>query len=181
MIGVTLDPDGSIRHLNTLQGFIHGPRHPAQRERLEDLQAELLKGGFGPGLSDNIVLDMWEKYVLLCCIAGTCCLLRASVGQIARTQDGAALMLEMLADCTAVAKAAGFPPRPGYLEATRHTVTDVDSTNDSSLQRDLRRGGKVEADQIVGDMLARARAAGRPATLLRAAYAQLQAYEAQRG
>ena len=48
------------------------------------------------------------------------------------------------------------------------------------MLRDLQRGGKVEADHIVGDMLARVRAAGRPATLLRAAYAHLQVYEAQR-
>jgi 2-dehydropantoate 2-reductase len=179
LIGATLDPDGTIRHINTLQGFIHGARCPAQRERLERLQGELLRGGFGPVLSDDIVLDMWEKFVLLCSIAGICCLLRANVGQIARTRDGASLALEMLADCVAVAGAAGFPPRPGFLEATRQSLTDRDSANAPSMLRDLQRGGAVEAEQIVGDMLARAEALGRPATLLRAAYAQLQAYQAQ--
>ena len=126
LIGVTLDPDGTIRHLNTLQGFIHGPREPAQRERLELLQTELVKGGFGSALSDNILLDMWEKFALLCSLAGTCCLLRATVGQIARTQDGAALMLEMFADCIAAAEAAGFPPRPEFLAATHAMLTDRD-------------------------------------------------------
>ncbi len=180
VIGAALDPDGTIRHLNTTQGFSHGPRTPAQRERAERLQAELLKGGFAPVLSDNILLDMWEKFTLLSTLAGMTCLLRANVGQIARTGEGAALMLEMFADGTAAAEAAGFPPRPRFLEATRQWLTDRDSGNAASMLRDLQRGGPVEADHIVGDMLARVRATGRPATLLRAAYAQLQAYAVQR-
>ncbi len=180
MIGVTLDPDGAIRHLNTMQRFSHGPRSPAQRDRLERLQAELVNGGFGPVLSDTILLDMWEKFIFLCTVATMTCLMRATVGQIVRTQEGAALMLETFADCTAAAEAAGYSPREPFLEDTRKKLIDPDSPMAASMLRDLQRGGAVEADHIVGDILARARAAGRPATLLRAAYAQLQAYEAQR-
>jgi 2-dehydropantoate 2-reductase len=50
----------------------------------------------------------------------------------------------------------------------------------ASMLRDMQGGRAIEADHIVGDMMARARAAGRAATLLRAAYAHLQAYVAQR-
>jgi 2-dehydropantoate 2-reductase len=39
----------------------------------------------------------------------------------------------------------------------------------------------VEADHIVGDMLARAKAAGLAAPMLRAAYAHLQVYQATLG
>jgi 2-dehydropantoate 2-reductase len=48
------------------------------------------------------------------------------------------------------------------------------------MLRDLQRGGPTEADHIVGDMLGRAKALGLPATVLRACYAHLQAYQAQR-
>jgi 2-dehydropantoate 2-reductase len=179
-IGVTLDPDGTIRHLNKGQGFIHGPRTPAQRDRSASLQTELVKGGFGPVLSDTILLDMWEKFSFLCSIAAMTCLMRGNVGQIARSQEGTALMEEMFADCAAAAEAAGFPPRQRFIEFTRRQLTDRESTGAASMLRDLQRGGAVEADHIVGDMLARARTAGRPATLLRAAYTHLQAYESQR-
>ena len=179
-IATTLESDGTIRHLNELQGFAHGHRGPGQRERAERLQAELEKARFGPVLSDNILLDMWEKFTFLCTLAGMCCLMRATVGQIARTQEGAALMLEMFADCAAAARAAGFAPRERFLENTTRMLTDPDLPLTASMLRDLQRGGAVEADHIVGDMLARARAAGRPAPLLRAAYAHLQAYQSQR-
>jgi 2-dehydropantoate 2-reductase len=180
LVALTMEPDGTIRHLAKVQGFAHGPRTAPQRERAERLQAELVKGGFLPVLSDNIMRDMWEKYAFICTLAGTNSLLRANVGEICRTQDGAALTLEMLDDCVAVAVAAGYPPRESFLEATRKRLIDPDSDFAASMLRDIQSGGAVEADHIVGDMAARARAIGRPATLLRAAYAQLQAYAMQR-
>ena len=50
----------------------------------------------------------------------------------------------------------------------------------ASILGDIEKGGPVEARQIVGDMLARARAADVAAPNLRFAYAHLQAYEARR-
>jgi 2-dehydropantoate 2-reductase len=47
----------------------------------------------------------------------------------------------------------------------------------ASMLRDLESGGRVEADQIVGDMLRRGRALGVDVALLRVAYAHLQAYQ----
>ena len=48
------------------------------------------------------------------------------------------------------------------------------------MLRDLEAGQQVEAGQIVGDMLARARKADQEALLLQVAYSSLQAYQAQR-
>jgi len=48
------------------------------------------------------------------------------------------------------------------------------------MLRDLEAGQQVEAQHIVGDMLARARAAGHAAPWLMAAYCHLQAYQAER-
>ncbi len=179
-IGVTMEADGTIRHLNLTPVFRHGPRSPGQRAPSEQLQAALAKGGATFELSDNILLAMWQKWVFLCSAAALTCMMRATVGQIVRTQDGAALMLETVADCTAAAQAAGFPPSQRFLEEIGKRLTDPDSPLAASMLRDIQGGKATEADHILGDMLARARAAGRPATVLRAAYAHLQAYAAQR-
>jgi len=179
-IAVTMEADGTIRHLNLPPIFRHGPRFPAQRARSEQLQAVLAAGGSGFTLSDNILLDMWQKWVFLCSVAAMNCVMRAPVGQIARTQDGAALMAETIADCTAAAQAAGFAPSPKFLEDLGKRLTDPDSPLAASMLRDVQGGKATEADHIVGDMLARARACGRPATVLRTAYSHLQAYAAQR-
>jgi 2-dehydropantoate 2-reductase len=48
------------------------------------------------------------------------------------------------------------------------------------MLRDINKGGAIEGDHIVGDMLRRARSFGLATPLLRIANAHLQAYEAER-
>jgi 2-dehydropantoate 2-reductase len=179
-ISLTVDPDGAVHHLAPMQRWAHGPRLPAQQARSEALQAAFAQGGFGSVLSGNIVLEMWEKWCFLCALAVMSCLMRAGVGPIARTRDGAALMLEVFDDCIAAATAAGYAPRPDFVARTQKMLTDPDTAFAASMLRDVQKGGPVEADHIVGDMLEHVRALNRPATLLRAAYALLQVYQAQR-
>ena len=179
-IGVTMDPDGTIRHLTPGVGLTFGARDPSQAERCAALTAELARGGFKPRHSEAIIQDMWQKFVFLCSIAAMCCLMRGGVAKIVATEDGAALMLEMLEDCAAVAAAAGHPPSEAFMATTRRAFTDSASPNAPSMLRDLIAGNRVEAAHIVGDMLARAKAIGRSAPLLRAAYAHLQVYQAAR-
>jgi 2-dehydropantoate 2-reductase len=45
------------------------------------------------------------------------------------------------------------------------------------MYRDLQRGSKIEADQIVGDLLARGSKAGIATPLLAAAYTHLAVYQ----
>ena len=177
---VGMEPDGLIRHQGQAQTFVHGERHPAQAEQFAALTPMLARGGFSPRHSREIEQDMWEKFVFICTAMAGCCLMRGGVGEVARTNDGAALLLEILEDCAAVAAAAGHAQRPAHAEFCRRTLTDPASPNVPSMLRDLRQGNRVEADHVVGDMLARVRALGRPAPLLRAAYANLQVYQAAR-
>ncbi|MDE2200285.1 MAG: hypothetical protein KGJ41_14805, partial [Rhodospirillales bacterium] len=59
LIGITLDADGTVRHLNKAQGFVFGERHPSQVARCEALQETLKRGGFAPRHSHEIMQDMW--------------------------------------------------------------------------------------------------------------------------
>ena len=180
-IAVTLDDDGTVRHLNNLAMFGYGPRSPAQGGFCDALKPQLARGGFDLVGSPEITQMMWEKWVFLCSIAAMNCLFRANVGSIVRaTPDAAGLMAQMVDECTAVATAAGHTPRPPADARARSQLTDPQGQWMASMLRDLQRGGAVEADHVVGDMLARAKAAGTPDMLLRVAYTHLKVYEASR-
>lgn len=180
VIGVTMDADGTIRHLNRAQTLVHGARTEGQRPAIAAFQAAIAPSGIEARASDNILQDMWEKWVFLCSIAAMTCLMRGPVGPIVSSHYGEELMLAMREECTAVATHAGYPPREAHREFTRKQLTDRTSTMAASMARDLDQGLEVEADHVVGDMLARARAAGRPAPLLTAAYTHLDVYRRRR-
>lgn len=180
-IAVTLDADGTVRHLNKLANFTTGARDPAAEAPCAALSEALAKGGFNFRNSADIEQDMWEKWVFLCSLAAMCCLMRGRVSQIVGSSAaGAALMLEMLDECAAAANAAGHAPRDAFWTNTRGQLSDPNGQWEASMLRDLRAGGPVEADHVVGDMLTRAVAAGHQALLLKAAYAHLKIYEASR-
>jgi 2-dehydropantoate 2-reductase len=180
-IAVTLDADGTVRHLNTMATFAYGPRSADQAEFCAALHPHLARGGFDPVNSPEIVQMMWEKWVFLCSIAGMNCLFRGNVGSIVRAApEAAGLMLQMVDECTAVATAAGHKPRPPADARARTQLSDPQGQWMASMLRDLQKGGAVEADHVVGDMLARAKAAGTPHTMLATAYTALKVYEASR-
>jgi 2-dehydropantoate 2-reductase len=110
-------------------------------------------------------------------MAGQNCLMRGGIGDIMATEDGEALMIAALAECQAVAAAAGHPPRPQSRERVHAMLTERDSVNSASMRQDLEAGRRTEADAIVGDMLRRAHSFGIETPLLRAAWCHLQVHE----
>jgi len=103
-----------------------------------------------------------------------------SYGDIAESEDGAAIMGEALDECRKVAAAEGYPPSDKVVDAIRTSLTQKGGKSVASILGDIEKGGAVEGRQIVGDMLARARQHGIAAPALRFAYAHLQTYEARR-
>ncbi len=178
-IAATLTATGEVRHLNKLHALTLGPRRPDQAARVAAFAAVAAPARFELRVSEDPLQDMWEKFVLLATMAGMTCLMRGNVGQIMQADDGAALMGEALAEADAVAAAAGHASRPARLAAARATLTERGSSFAASMLRDVERGGPTEAAHVVGDMLARARAAGQAAPLLRTAWCHLQTYAAR--
>lgn len=179
-IAATLGPRGRVEHLSDFHRIAVGARKAGQRERAAAFAALLAKANCQSAHSDDILLDMWEKFVLLATLAGMTCLMRAPVGTIMSTRDGEGLTTEMLAECTAVAASSGYPPRGPFMERTQRMLTERRSSFTASMLRDIERGGLTEGDHILGDMLSRARALGVAAPLLRVAACHVEAYEAKR-
>ncbi|MBX9811015.1 MAG: 2-dehydropantoate 2-reductase [Burkholderiales bacterium] len=176
-IAVTLTLEGEIHHLGEFHVLTFGELSGQRSPRCEEFARLCANANFTSRLSDNIQLELWEKFVFLCTLAGMTCLMRTSVGAIARSDEGTALMREMLGECRRVAAASGHEPRPEVLARYVGMLTDRTSDFTASMLRDIERGGPIEGEHIVGDMLRRARALNIDAPLLRVAHTHLQAYE----
>lgn len=179
-IGVTVNDLGVVEHLNTLQRFVLGARTPGQIEAIEVLHSVLVQGGFEPILSNAIMQEMWEKFTFLATYAGMTTLMRAPVGAILSADEGEAITREMLEECTATAAASGHAPRDAAMGQMVSSLTERGSAGTASMFRDMAHNRATEHEHIMGDMLARARAAGVRAPLLRVSLSHMQAYEVMR-
>ena len=72
---------------------------------------------------------------------------------------------------------AGQAPKAEFIAAARKTLTTPGSTQAPSMYRDLQQGAAIEADQIIGDLLARGGKSGIATPLLAAAYAHMGVYQ----
>jgi 2-dehydropantoate 2-reductase len=124
---------------------------------------------------------MWEKWVFLATLAACTCLMRGSVGNILAAPGGKDFILGMLDESSAVATAEGHDPRGPFFERARGMLTTDGSQLTASMFRDIKAGAAVEADHVIGDLIARGDAAKVPVPKLRIAYTHLKAYENQRG
>jgi 2-dehydropantoate 2-reductase len=179
-VGASLQADGSIRHHNRLSGIAFGARGGGIGERTRAVAAEFADSKIdAPGTAD-VMLDMWEKFVMITTMAGMNCLMRGTIGEIAATADGADLVRQLLTENRAVAAASGHSPRDAYCDNIAAMLTEKGSVNNASMHHDLAHGSRTEADWIIGDMRRRAIELGIATPLLRAAYVHLQVYENRR-
>jgi 2-dehydropantoate 2-reductase len=176
-IAATATAEATIRHLNRVHGIALGERSGMTSRRVEQIARAFAATPVNASVSDNILLEMWEKFVMICSLAGMNCLMRGSVGDIMTADDGESLMLELLTECEAVASASGFSPRDRQREQHRAMLTERGSEFSASMRRDLEAGVCTESDQILGDMLRRARGKGLSTPLLRLAVCHLQVHE----
>ena len=179
-VSTTLDAQGRIVHLAPLHELVYGELDGSRSARIEALHAFLSDAGFDAQLSTHIAQDLWNKWMLLATLGGICALARGSVGEIAATDGGPEFVRAFLDEAAAVAGAAGFVPSPQAIEFMLGVLTTAGSPLTSSMYRDLVAGERVEADQILGDLRARARRAGVQTPLVSAAFIQLDIHQRRR-
>jgi 2-dehydropantoate 2-reductase len=171
---------GHIVQLTEIHRLVYGELDGKASIRIAALDHALQGAGFEARLSDHILQEMWEKWVLLASLGATTCLLRGHIGEIAAVPRGADIARAILAETSAISRASGYPPGEGFLARTEKMLTNPGSALTSSMYRDMSRNAPVEVEQILGDLLERGRSVGVAAPLLEAACANLRVYEARR-
>jgi len=180
VITASLDERGHAVLLGPTATLTFGELNGASSKRTEAIATTMQDAGFAVRLSNVVLLEMWEKWVLLGTFAGMTCLMRGAVGDIVAA--GAADLTEaLLEECRQIAAAQDQMIRPDVLQRTRALLTQANSTVMASMLRDLERGAKTEADHVLGDLLHRqSESAVSSPSLLRIAYLHLKTYEARR-
>jgi 2-dehydropantoate 2-reductase len=177
-VATIVDEQGRIVQLSKLQDLAYGEMNGELSARIEALDKDMQGAGFDARASRTIEREMWEKWILLATIGGITCLMRGAIGQVEAAPGGTDFALGFLDEVTSIVTAVGVAPSEGFLATTRGAITQKGSPLASSMYRDLQQGSSVEAEQILGDLLVRGRAAGVSTPLLAAAFTNLSIYQA---
>jgi 2-dehydropantoate 2-reductase len=182
VIAATLDNNREIVHLNDTHALSFGALEGGMSAHVRAIADVMEDAGFDASASENILADMWEKWVFLATLAASTCLNRAALGDILAAPDGKRLIEGILSECRAVAQLNGYAVRPAFIERAGAILFAPGSVMTASMLRDIENHSRIEADHILGDLIQRGgkaqhQDAGLP--LLRLAYSHLKAYEAR--
>jgi 2-dehydropantoate 2-reductase len=178
-IASTLDDQGRIVELASFHELAYGELDGSPSERMTKLDTFMQNAGFDARLSPVIEREMWEKWTFLASLGAINCLMRGSIGEVARAPGGKDFANALLDEVLSVVTRVGVAPSDKFCVTVRKQLTDTNSTLTSSMYRDLQQGYSIESEQIVGNLVERARGASIPAPLLSAAYANLSVYSAR--
>jgi 2-dehydropantoate 2-reductase len=179
-ISAGLDADGRVVQFLPNHDLAFGEIKGGGSERTSALEAFLKSADINGRASEIIMQDMWEKFVQLSTVAGITCLMRASIGTILAAPSGQEAIFRLFHECCAIATAAGFKPRPAFIEFDTTLFTTANSPLKASMLRDIERGSTTEGEHILGDMVNRARSLGIETPTLNLARTHVAAYEIAR-
>lgn len=176
-LGLTLDSDGTILHLNEINQLFIGARIPGENSLLNAFADLLSLTDLDFSLSADIENEMWDKFIFITALAGATCTMRCPVGTLLKTTYGRNFTLALLSEAVEIAEKCGHKPNQERLCGYKNHLTSEGSTSTASMLRDINAGARTEVEQVFGDIVKRANCHGLEIPSIRTAYTHLQAYE----
>ena len=87
-IAATLNDKREVVQLQPMQSLSFGERDGRMSDRVRAIAEVFASGNFDAVASEQIIQDMWEKWVFLATLAASTCLMRTSVGNILAAPGG---------------------------------------------------------------------------------------------
>ena len=152
-IATTIDRPGVIRQTGPMQRLLFGEFDGARSRRGEALLEACLAGGIMAELSENILREIWQKYVFLVGLSGTTTTMRKPIGPIRENPQTRAFLHDVMREVVAVGRAHGVDLPEDYAEVRLKLADDVAYDMTSSMHHDLERGNPLEVPWLSGGVV----------------------------
>lgn len=173
---------GAVEHRSSFARLVFGELDGNASARARDFEEACRAAGIEAQLSEDIVAELWKKWVFICAFSGMTALCRRPIGEIMADPDLSASYRLILEEVAALAGARGVELPEDLVEERFAFSRDVlDPRMRSSLLADLEAGKRLEVDALNGHAVRMGRrlAVSTPANLL--VYSALKPYRGGHG
>ncbi len=144
-----IEKPGHIRHAAISPKVHFGSRSIAE-ERLVAIKACLDQAGVETSISDAIDVQIWEKFLYICSLAGVSALTRLPVGKIRGVPECRNLILAAMREIFDLARLKGIELNSNIFERMMAEIDSLPAEATTSLQRDLMTGKPSELNALCG-------------------------------
>lgn len=164
---------GHVRH------FGRGDLLMGPSARDAEIVARFAAAGIPTTVSPNAIDALWGKLIVNCAYNALSALTQRPYGQLLAMDGMSAVMTDVVAECVAVAQAAGVSVAPDILASVLGLAATMPGQRSSTAQ-DLAMGKPTEIDHLNGFVMRRGAALGVPTPANRVLHTLVKAAEAGR-
>jgi 2-dehydropantoate 2-reductase len=175
-ISASIVEPGVIRQVGTFMRMLFGELDGSRSARGEALRAMCSKAGFDVVLSDQIVTELWMKFILLATNASLLALVRQPIGKVRDDPDLKQQWSTAYNEVIAVGKARGVKLPADALERMLAFNDGAPPAMKPSMALDLERGNRIELPWLGGKVVELGRQLGVPTPCHSLMYAALKPY-----
>ncbi len=175
-IVTTIARPGVIRHTGPMArvrcGRLDGRSDPVLAKHVDAIKA----ANIDITLADQMLLDIWKKFVLLSGTSGITASTRQPLGVIREDEDMRTFFFKLMHETMAVGRAAGVTFPADFAAELERSVATFPPTMKASMANDLDAGNRLELDWLAGKVVSLGRRHGVPTPAQEAVYAILKPY-----
>jgi 2-dehydropantoate 2-reductase len=175
-ISASIVEPGVVRQVGTFMRMVFGELDGSRSKRGEDLLALCLKAGFDATLSEQILTELWMKFVLLATNASVTALTRQPIGVLRDDPDMKPQFVSAYNEVIAVGRARGVALPADALERVLTFNASAPPTMKASMALDLERGNRIELPWLGGKVVELGRQLGVATPTHALMYAALKPY-----
>ena len=149
-ISALITSPGAIEHFGTIQTLRVGELDNRSSDRLAQFRTACKRSKIDVPIPEDIETELWQKFVMICTLAGVNCLTRLPLGKCRTNPYSRKLMLSLANEVIAVARAHNINLPEEQIELTMKLLDNLPIDMKASMLAALERGDKLEAAALNG-------------------------------
>jgi 2-dehydropantoate 2-reductase len=175
-ISASIIAPGVIQQVGTFMRMIFGELDGKRSARGEAFLALCRTAGFDVTLSEQILTDLWMKFILLACNSSITAATRQPLGKLREDADLRPVMISAFRETIEIGRAKGVRLPADALEKILEFVGHAPPTMKASMALDLDRGNRLELPWLGGKVVELGRQLGVATPTHSVMYAVLKPY-----
>ncbi|GGC03932.1 2-dehydropantoate 2-reductase [Marivita lacus] len=172
-VSTTIFTPGVITQTGAFHSFIFAERDSRPSARVDALRAAINDAGSSAPQTDDVVKELWSKFVLFSALSGVTAAGRCTVGELRDTPELEALFKRALSETAGIGRALGVALDDDIEEQVWASMLSFPAQGRASTAIDIEHGRPLEIDWVSGAAARLAAQAGVDAPVNAALYAIL--------
>ncbi|MBS4174652.1 ketopantoate reductase family protein [Bacillus sp. FJAT-49736] len=177
LIESTLNKDGDIVHTSDMQDIVFGALNGNNSKFHFQVKEMLEQSSVGAALTDNIVREMWNKFIFITTFSGITSATRQPIGVAMNDDITKDLLTDFIQEIYQTAVSLEIPVAKDIVEIITRKIENLPPNMTSSMHRDLEKGQPLELEYLQGYVLEQASKRGKKVPVTRSIYSLLHPYK----